>query len=99
VLTGEPISARRALELGLVNRVVPTGEGVRAAVQLANKICEAAPLAVRLSKKMVRTAVAHAEEELWSLQAELGAELRRSEDYLEGPRAFIEKRAPQWTGR
>jgi enoyl-CoA hydratase len=97
-LTGEPLTAQRAYELGLVNRVVPKGEGVRAAVQLANKICEAAPLAVRLSKRMVRTAVAQGEDELWALQAELGAELRRSEDYLEGPRAFIEKRAPHWKG-
>jgi crotonobetainyl-CoA hydratase len=99
VLTGEPLSARRAYELGLVNRVVPTGEGVRTAIQLANTICQAAPLAVRLSKKIVRAAVAGGEDELWALQAELGAELRRSDDYREGPRAFIEKRPPQWTGR
>lgn len=99
VLTGEPLSARRAYELGLVNRVVPTGEGVHAAVELANTICQAAPLAVRLSKRMVRAAVSRGEEELWALQGELGAELRQSEDYLEGPRAFIEKRAPQWKGR
>jgi crotonobetainyl-CoA hydratase len=98
-LTGEPITAQRAYELGLVNRVVPSGEGVRSALQLANTICEAAPLAVRLSKRMLRASVAHDEEDAWQLQAELGAELRRSEDFVEGPRAFIEKRAPQWKAR
>jgi|SRR5579859_3760137 len=98
-LTGEPLSAQRAHELGLVNRVVPKGQGVRTAVELANVICQAAPLAVRVSKKMLRSAALHGEEELWALQAQLSAELMRSEDYLEGPRAFIEKRAPHWQGR
>jgi enoyl-CoA hydratase/carnithine racemase len=98
-LTGEPLSAERACELGLVNRVVPKGEGVRAALELANVICQAAPLAVRISKKMVRTGVLQGEDELWALQAQLGTELMRSEDFLEGPRAFIEKRATQWKGR
>jgi enoyl-CoA hydratase/carnithine racemase len=98
-LTGESLTARRAYELGLVNRVVPSGEGVRAAVELANVICQAAPLAVRLSKKMLRTGVEQGEDALWSLQGELAAELSRSEDFSEGPRAFIEKRPPRWTGR
>jgi len=98
-MTGEPMSARRAYELGLVNRVVPSGQAVRAAVELANVICEAAPLSVRLSKSMIRASVAQGEEELFALQARLGAELRQTQDYAEGPRAFVEKRAPQWKGR
>jgi enoyl-CoA hydratase/carnithine racemase len=98
-LTGEPLSAQRAYALGLVNRVVPKGDGVRAAVELANLTCQGAPLAVRLSKKMLRTGVLQGEDELWRLQAQLGAELMRSEDFREGPRAFIEKRAPRWKGR
>jgi hypothetical protein len=66
---------------------------------VATVICQAAPLAVRLSKQLVRAGVVQGEDELWALQAELGAALRRSEDFLEGPRAFIDKRAPQWKGR
>src|SRR5919198_2678447 len=53
VMTGEPITAQRAYELGLVNRVVASGHSVEAAVDLANVICQSAPLSVRLSKKIV----------------------------------------------
>jgi enoyl-CoA hydratase len=98
-MTGQPLSAQRAYELGLVNRVVPSGQAVRAAVELAEVICQAAPLSVRLTKRVIRRGVEQGEDELWALQAELGVELRRSEDYREGPRAFLEKRAPRWQGR
>ena len=98
VMTGEPLTAQRAYELGLVNRVVPIGQSVAAAVELANVICAAAPLSVRLSKKLVRTRVERGEAELLALQDQLGAELRRTEDAHEGPRAFVEKRAPRWQG-
>jgi enoyl-CoA hydratase/carnithine racemase len=98
-MTGEPMSARRALELGLVNRVVPSGQSVPVAVNLANVICEAAPLSVRLTRRVIRASVEQGEEELFALQARLGAELQQSEDAKEGPRAFVEKRAPRWAGR
>jgi enoyl-CoA hydratase len=98
-MTGEPLSAQRAYELGLVNRVVPSGQGVRAAVELAEVICRAAPLSVRLTKRVIRSGVEQGEDDLFALQARLGAELRQSEDYREGPRAFLEKRAPRWQGR
>lgn len=98
-MTGESLSAQRAFELGLVNRVVPSGQGVRAALELAELICQAAPLSVRLTKRVVRSSVEQGEDELFALQARLGAELRQTEDYREGPRAFLEKRAPRWQGR
>ncbi|MBV9582995.1 MAG: crotonase/enoyl-CoA hydratase family protein [Chloroflexi bacterium] len=98
-MTGEPLSAQRAYALGLVNRVVSTGQSVRAAVELANVICQAAPLSVRLSKRMIRASVGQGEDELWELQAQLGGELYQSEDSREGPRAFVDKRAPRWQGR
>jgi enoyl-CoA hydratase/carnithine racemase len=98
-MTGEFISAQRALELGLVNRVVPSGEGVRTAVELAERVCLAAPLSVRLTKRVLRSSVEQGEDEVFALQARLGAELRETEDYGEGPRAFLEKRPPRWQAR
>ncbi len=98
-MTGEPIAAQRALELGLANRVVPSGDGVRAAVELAERICQAAPLSVRLTKRVLRSSVEQGEEEVFALQTRLGTELRDTEDYREGPRAFLEKRAPRWQAR
>jgi enoyl-CoA hydratase/carnithine racemase len=99
VMTGEPLSARRAYQIGLVNRVVPSGEGVRSSVELANVICQAAPLSVRMSKRVVRATFAQGEEEALELQNQLGAGLRDTEDWQEGPRAFVEKRAPRWKAR
>lgn len=99
VMTGEPLSARRAYELGLINRVVPSGEGVRSAVEMANVICQAAPLSVRMSKRVVRATFAQGEDEALELQTQLGAALRDTKDWQEGPRAFVEKRPPAWQGR
>jgi enoyl-CoA hydratase/carnithine racemase len=99
VMTGEPIGAQRAYELGLVNRVVAAGKSVEVAVELANVICQAAPLSVRFSKKIVRTVIAHGEPAVFDLINELGPAVRNSEDGHEGPRAFAEKRPPRWTGR
>jgi enoyl-CoA hydratase/carnithine racemase len=98
-LTGDPITAQRAAELGLVNRVVPAGRSVDAALELAERVAANAPLAVRMSKTLLRRAVSTAEDELWRLQAALGRNLLASADASEGPRAFAEKRAPVWRGR
>jgi len=102
ILTGEPIDARRALELGLVNRVVPTGELIDAALALAEKIAGNAPLSVQASKRLARRVIDGAfadEPEDWQRTEEEMAILSRSEDAREGPRAFAEKRAPQWKAR
>ena len=99
VLTGEPIDAERAHHFGLVNQLVEEGQALSAAVALAEKICENAPLAVRESRKVVLAAEWASEKELWDMSfAAMGA-LASTEDFAEGPRAFIEKRAPEWKAR
>ena len=98
-LTGDPISAERAYHFGLVNELVPAGEAVKAALGLAERICANAPLAVRASREVVLKAYSESDEELWRLSGSGFAKLVSTEDFMEGPRAFIEKRAPQWKGR
>ena len=102
ILTGRPIPAQRALEVGLVNRVVPRGELLDAAFELADAICENAPLAVQTSKRIARGITDEhvaAEDDDWARSAAEGERLLRSDDAREGMRAFAEKRAPQWQGR
>ncbi len=98
-LTGEPISAARAFELGLVNRVVPASEVASVAMAMAQRICVNAPFAVRLSKKLMLSALDRSEEESWRLNDEAFGEIAASPDALEGAIAFAEKRAPVWQGR
>lgn len=100
VLTGDPIKAERAYDLGMVNELVEAGQAVDAAVALAERICVNAPLAVRESRGVVLKALGVEEEKaLWDASNAAFAKVAQSEDFGEGPRAFIEKRAPQWKGR
>lgn len=98
VLTGEPISAARAFEHGLVSRVVPTGQAVTAARSLAALICANAPLAVRTSKLLIEESADWADSELFDRQRAHTDRVRSSADATEGTRAFLEKRAPVWSG-
>lgn len=98
ILTGERISAERALELGLINRVVPQGTSLEAAIELAEKVCVGAPIAVQTSVRVSRASVAHGEERARELLMELRSSVIKSADAAEGRRAFAEKRSPRWTG-
>lgn len=99
ILTGEPLPAQRAYELGLVNRVVEPGHAVEEATRLAEKICEAAPLAVWASRKVVLAAAYEDDETLKKMTNEAFAGILASEDTKEGLTAFIEKRPPNWQAK
>ena len=97
--TAEPISAQRAYELGLVNRVVPGTELKSAAADLAAAIAANAPLTVRAGKAMVRATAGLSPAEAAAVADEIYEPVYASDDAQEGPRAFAEKRPPRWQGR
>lgn len=93
LLTGEPIDGARAGALGIANRVVPNGETVATALQLAEQIALNAPLALAAVKAVVRS------RDPWGAQRAESARLMTTADVREGMTAFAERRAPQWTGQ
>ncbi len=97
-LTAQPISAEQAHDYGLVTRLCDPGQAVECALELAEQIARNAPLAVALSKQVVRASQGRTEAELWEYQKPLAAKVIKSKDAREGPLAFIEKRAPNWQG-
>ncbi|MFV1989968.1 MAG: crotonase/enoyl-CoA hydratase family protein [Acidimicrobiales bacterium] len=98
-LTGDPMSAERAYHFGLVNELVDAGGALTAALGLGERICANAPIAVRESRRLMLEAQAFSEEENWQRTNDAFAAILRTEDFAEGPLAFIEKRAPVWKGR
>jgi len=99
ILTGEPIPAERAHQLGLINRLVPAGGAMDAAQQLAEQICACAPLAVWASRRVVLASAWADDDTLKKMTNQAFGEVLSSEDTKEGLTAFIEKRPPNWSGR
>lgn len=99
ILTGDPLPSRRAYELGMVNKVVPEAEVMAEAEKLAARITANAPLAVRASRAVAIEATAKTDDELWKASGAAFASIVGTEDFKEGPKAFIEKRAPIWKGK
>ncbi|MBK7951636.1 MAG: enoyl-CoA hydratase/isomerase family protein [Deltaproteobacteria bacterium] len=97
LLTAQTITAQRAYEVGLVNRIVEPGALMPAAIEWAEKICKNGPLAVRTAKEIAVKALQQATP--FILEKSIGAKVFASEDAKEGPKAFAEKRAPRFTGR
>lgn len=98
-LTGDLLPAQRAWAQGLVNRLVAPGQALTHALELASRIADQAPLAVRTSKQIIVQSATWAADEMFARQMPLADPIGRSEDALEGARAFAEKRAPNWRGR
>lgn len=98
-LTGEPIIAERALELGLVNRLAEEGQAAEVALRLAEQIATGAPLSLIASKAIVEAQHGWSAEEMWERQEQISGPVFSSQDAVEGAKAFAEKRAPDWRGR
>lgn len=99
LLTGDPLSATEALQLGLINQVLPAAAVLPRAWELAAKIAANGPLAVQRVKRTVLEASGRPLEEGFLLEDESKRIVLASEDAQEGPRAFMEKRAPRFSGR
>lgn len=102
IFTGQPITAQRAFELGLVNRVVPKEQLLETAYELAAVIAANAPISVQGSKRIsqgIDDGVVTDEISGWMRTSREGEIIRQTEDAKEGPRAFAEKRPPVWQGR
>ncbi len=99
ILTGDPLPAERAWQLGMVNKVVAADQVMAEAKALAERVMANAPLAVQASLRIARRALIDDDDTLFRAGGKEMAVISKTEDYQEGPRAFIEKRAPQWKGK
>lgn len=99
LVTGRPLSAERAYQVGLINAVVPAADLESAAQEMAEDIASNAPLSVRAGKAMVYASAGATREMAWAAAEELYSLVYLSEDAQEGPRAFRDKRPPVWSGR
>ena len=99
ILTAQPVSAQRAYEMGIVNRVVPADQLLKEALLVARQVAANAPLSVQAAKELVLRSLDLDDMGLHALTRHIYRRLLESEDAKEGPRAFAEKRAPRWTGR
>ncbi len=98
LLTGDPIDATTAREIGLVSRLTPKGGALDEALAVAHTIARNGPLSVRAIKRSVRETINLPEREALAIELEIGRPIFATKDAREGPRAFAEKRPPNYTG-
>ena len=99
MLTGDLITADEALALGFLNHVVPADTVLAKAIEIAEKIAANGPIAVKAIRQLVRACLGHPEADGLKMELEHAAPVFATEDAREGPRAFMEKRAPKYHGR
>jgi enoyl-CoA hydratase len=99
LLTGRHITAAEALSVGLIGHVVPDGQALGKALEIAGAIAANGPVAVRAILRVIRETEGMAENEAFALEAKVGMAVFASEDAKEGPRAFAEKRQPRFRDR
>ncbi|HEY0330489.1 MAG TPA: enoyl-CoA hydratase-related protein [Rhodopseudomonas sp.] len=101
ILTGRNVSAREGFELGFVNEVVAAGEALAAAERWAETICKNSPMSIRASKQAIQRGSTVSLQEAIADQRDYSAvrAMVASQDYIEGPKAFAEKRPPRWMGK
>lgn len=101
ILTARHVSAKEGLELGFVNEVVPQGEALTAALRWAEMIAKNSPMSIRASKQAIQKGLGVSLEQAIAEQRDYPAvqAMVASQDYVEGPKAFSEKRPPKWVGK
>ena len=100
ILTGRHVMAEEAYRLGIVTEVVPAGKALDGALRWAGEILQCSPLSIRASLQAIMQGLNHASvEEAMNAEYPAIVRMQKSEDYIEGPKAFAEKRPPQWKGR
>ncbi|MGW0173216.1 crotonase/enoyl-CoA hydratase family protein [Rhodococcus sp. NPDC003322] len=99
LLTGRTVPAAEAKDLGLIGYLVPDGEALTKALEIADRIAANGPVAVQAILKTIRVTEGMHEEDAFKLEAEIGAGVFASDDAKEGPRSFVEKRAPKFQGK
>lgn len=100
ILCGERVDANKALQIGLVEEVVPSGQGLAAALKLAEGACKQSPSSIARCKQLVMSARdGRSHTDGWRMERELFVELFHTEDQKEGVNAFLEKRKPEWKNR
>ena len=99
VLTAQPVTAQRAYDMGFLNKVVPAADLMEEAMAMAQSIADNAPLAVQTFKELAYRGLNMSNQDISALTYQMYDALLLTEDSREGPKAFAEKRKPQWKGR